>query len=267
MEDFGRAFARGRAAYPRLKLEPETFRRHLAPALVARRGEAGKELPIEDLYLACACAAGVKGAAAAFEAKYGEVMHRAVARVLPSPAEQEEVVQRARQLLLVGEEGRPPKIASYRGNGPLESWVAVVTIRLAVSQGRSDSAERRLRERAGVDAMGPDAETLLLKGELRREFEAAVRAALAGLERRARLVLKLYLVSGMSLAAIGTTFGVAQQTVSRWLAETRDNIVTDVQHRLADRLKIAREDLPSIARLVASQLDISISRLLGTQKT
>jgi RNA polymerase sigma-70 factor (ECF subfamily) len=267
MEDLGRAFARGRAAHPRLKLTAESFGRHLARSKEARRGRAAKELPIEDLYLACACTAGVKGAAASFEAKYGAIMHRAVARVLGSPAEQEEAIQRARQLLLVGDEGRPPRIATYVGDGPLESWVAVATLRLAVSQGRSETAERRLRERAAVDAMGPDPEMMLLKGEIRREFETAVRAVLNGLEKRARLVLKLYLVGGMSLAAIGKTFGVTQQTVSRWLAETRDGILTGVQLRLADRLKIAREDLPSIVRLVGSQLDISISRLLGTQKT
>jgi RNA polymerase sigma-70 factor, ECF subfamily len=267
MEDLGRAFARGRAAHPRLKLAPESFNRHLARLIDARRDRPAKELPIEDLYLACACANGVKGAAAAFEARYGRVMHRAVARVLTGAAEQEEVIQRARQLLLVGDDGRPPKITSYAGNGPLESWVAVATIRLAVSRGRSETAERRLRERAAADVVGPNPEVLLLKGEIRREFEAAVRAVLEGLEKRARLVLKLYLVGGMSLAAIGKTFGVTQQTVSRWLAEARARILDDVQRRLADRLKIAREDLPSIARLVASQLDVSLSRLLGTQKT
>jgi len=261
------AFARGQAAYPRLKLTPESFSRHLARSADLGRAGALEAGPVEDLYLACACATGVKGAAASFEAKYGSVMRRAVARVLSSPAEQEEVIQRARQLLLVGDESRPPKIATYAGNGPLESWVAVAAIRLAVSYGRTDTAERRLRERAAVDALGPDPEILLLKGEIRREFEAAVRAVLDGLEKRPRLVLKLYLVSGMSLAAIGKTFGVTQQTVSRWLAETRGHILDDVQRRLAERLKVSRDDLPSIVRLVASQLDISISRLLGTQKT
>jgi hypothetical protein len=48
------------------------------------------------------------------------------------------------------------------------------------------------------------------------------------------------------------------------LADARDQIFTDVQRTLADRLKIARDELPSLARLLSSQLDISISRLLGT---
>lgn len=220
-------------------------------------------MPVEDVFLACACAQGVKGAAAAFEARYGPVMHRAVSRVVASPAEREEIIQRARQIILVGDERMPPKIATYLGSGPLENWVAVATIRLAISQGRAESAERRLRARAEADAIGPDPEILLLKGEIRREFEAAVEAALVALDPRARLTLKLYLVSGMSLAAIGKTFGVTQQTVSRWLADTRAGVISEVQRRLQDRLKIARSDLSSFVRAVASQLDISISRLLN----
>ena len=265
MHEVDDAFARGRAAHPRLALARESFDRHLARSADGHRGRSTKSVPAEDLYLACACADGVKGAAAAFEARYSKVMRRAVARVVANPAEREDVVQRARQLLLVGDEARAPKIATYTGNGPLENWVAVAAIRLAISQGRSESAERRLRVRAGAGAIGTDPEVLLLKGEIRREFEAAVGGALKGLEKRARLMLKLYLVSGMTLAAIGKALGVTQPTVSRWLAEAREAIFKEVQRRLGERLKIARAEIPSFVRLVASQLDISISRLLGTQ--
>jgi len=265
MHELAPAFARGRAAHPRLHLTPESFFRQIDRSLKARPPVAPDDLSVEDLYLACACATGVKGAAAAFEARYAPIMRRVVARVMSSAAEQEEAVQHAREVLLTGDAGRPPRIATYLGRGPLESWVAVATLRLAVSQGRSDSAERRLRERAAVGALGPDAEALLLKREIRREFEVAVRKALEGLEKRARLVLRLYLVSGMSLPAIGKTMGVTHQSVSRWLADARDTIMTSVQRQLGDRLKIAREELPSLVRMIGSQLDISISRLLGKE--
>ena len=93
----------------------------------------------------------------------------------------------------------------------------------------------------------------------------AVKAAIGRLDDRARLVLRLWLVSGSTLANIGKAFGITQQTVSRWLADARDQILKDVQRNLSDCLKLARDELPSIARLISSQLDISISRILGKQ--
>jgi RNA polymerase sigma-70 factor, ECF subfamily len=267
MEDVGRAYARGRAAHPRLKLAADAFGRQYARAVRAQRQRAETSLAVEDLYLACACANGVAGAAAAFEARYSKILRRAVSRVLSNPAERDEVVQTARHVLLVGSANADPKIGMYTGQGPLEHWVAVAAIRLAISHGRAESAERRLRERVSDDALGGDPELLLVKGEIRQELQAAVKGALGRLDDRARLVLRLWLVSGSTLANIGKTFGVTQQTVSRWLADARDRILTDVQGTLADRLKIARDELPSFARLIGSQLDISISRLLGTQKT
>jgi len=98
-------------------------------------------------------------------------------------------------------------------------------------------------------------------------LEIAVKEALGRLEGRDRLVMRLWLVSGSTLAAIGKAFGVTQQTVSRWLADARDEILNDVQRTLAERLKIARDELPSVARLIQSQIDISISRLLGSKKS
>jgi RNA polymerase sigma-70 factor, ECF subfamily len=267
MDEAGQAWARGRAAHPRIKLPAEPFGQHYARAVEARRTRTDHGLAIEDLYLACACANGISGAAAVFEAKYGRIMRRAVSRVLVDPAEREEAVQAARQLLLVGTTGASARIGTYLGQGPLENWVAVAVTRLAISLGRAASAERRLLERVGNEALAGDPERLLLKGEIRRELEGAVKDALRRLEDRQRMVLRLWLVSGTTLAAIGKVFGVTQQSVSRWLADAREAILADVQRTLAERMKVAKDELPSFARLIQSQLDFSISRLLSTQKT
>jgi RNA polymerase sigma-70 factor (ECF subfamily) len=167
-------------------------------------------------------------------------------------------------VLLVCDAVGAPKISKYLGHGPLESWVAVTAIRVAVSFGRSESAERRLRDKAVADAAGGvDPEALAIKGELRRELEVAIEGALRRIEDRERLILRLYLVSGMTLAAIGKSFGVSQATVSRWLVKARESVLADVRRQLGERLQVPRGELASIARLVASQIDISISRLLG----
>ncbi|HXU03269.1 MAG TPA: sigma-70 family RNA polymerase sigma factor [Polyangia bacterium] len=256
--------ARGPAAYPGLDLPAEAFARCLARSVEGRGPASWETIAMEDLYLASACVAGVPGAAAAFERRYGRIIRRAVSRVLSSAADRDEAVQRTRQALLVGSAGVPPKIAQYLGHGSLESWVAVVAVRVAVSLGRSEGTERRVRDKAAAvltDSTNP--EILCMKSELRRELEAAIEEALGRLEDRARLVLRLYLVAGMTLTAIGKTLGVSQSTVSGLLARARRSLLARVRQHLATRLKTSKSDLASIARLVASQLDISISRVLA----
>jgi len=219
-------------------------------------------LPLEDLFLACACACEVPGAAEAFEAKLGRIVRRAVARVLPDAAEREDAEQRVRHHLLVRDAEGPPRIASYRGEGPLAGWVSVAAIRLAVSMGRSATAERRLRAKAAGEAAGANPELLLMKGELAKEFEAAVEDALGRLSDRERLILRLYLVSGMTLAQIGRSLGVTQQAVSRQLEKIRASVLADVRGRLRDRLAMPKAELASVIRMIASRLNVSISRLL-----
>jgi DNA-binding transcriptional regulator LsrR (DeoR family) len=102
-----------------------------------------------------------------------------------------------------------------------------------------------------------------MKGELRIAFESAVTDALGRLNPRERLVLRLFLVSGMTLEAIGKSLGVTRQAVSKTIARARDGIVSDVRISVEKSLKITKEDLSSLLRFVASQLDVSISRVLG----
>ncbi len=181
-------YARGRAAHPRVVVSEQAFGQHLARC--ANGGSPGNtaslaEIAAEDVYLACACAARVRGAAAAFEARYGRVIRRAVSRVLDTADERQEAEQRAWQHLL------------------------------------------------------------------------------AALKPRERLVMKLFLVSGMTLDAIGKSLGITRQAVSKTLARARETIVERVQASVQQTLKMTKEDLTSVLRYVASQLDVSISRVLG----
>ena len=62
-----------------------------------------------------------------------------------------------------------------------------------------------MREKAGAEAIGVSPEDLYMKAELRRALEPAVADALGRLAERDRLILRLYLVGGMTLHAIGRT--------------------------------------------------------------
>jgi RNA polymerase sigma-70 factor (ECF subfamily) len=262
------AYARGRTAHPDLDLDREVFARHLARFVPVEGGDAvTADRAIEDLYLACSCATGVDGAASYFERRFGKVIRNAVARVLATSADRDEAVQLTRGLLLVGSGAGPPKIASYSGQGPLENWVSVTAIRAAISFGRSGGTARQLRDRTvGEIAGAADPEHLFMKAEVRKQVEAAFEQALQGLEDRERLLFRLYLVSGMSMEDIGKTFGVAHQTVSRWLVKARKRVLKSVRSELTQRVPASKGDLRSLVRFVASDLNLSISRLLGPTK-
>jgi RNA polymerase sigma-70 factor (ECF subfamily) len=257
-------YARGHDANPRVVVNEQTFGRYLARCFRGDNAASLSDVAAEDLYLACACVDRVRGATAAFDRRFRPVIRRAVSRVLDTADERQEAEQRAWQHLLVGAGGVPPRIGQYLGRGPLEKWISVAAMRIAISFGRAESAERRLREKAIAEAAGVDPEAALMKGQLREAFEAAVTDALGRLKPRERLVLKLFLVSGMTLEAIGKSLGVTRQAVAKTLSRARESVVGEVEASVRDTLNISKEDLSSILRYVASQLDVSISRVLGT---
>jgi RNA polymerase sigma-70 factor (ECF subfamily) len=262
------AVARGRAAYPALPLDPINFVRHLARVLsrVAAEGQARLDaLELEDLYLAAACGAGVEGAVAGFEARCGARIRVVLGNAVRSPDLRAEVEQQVRNALLVGNTAEPPKIVGYNGQGPLDRWVAVVAQRQALTLLRKDATEQRAREGAAVEAAmtgSAQPELLYAKERYRADFEQAMKEALLVLSERDRMLLRLHLISGVALEQIGKMYGVSQATASRWLARAREAVSTEVTRLLRERLSVSRDEMASLAGLVASQMDISISRIL-----
>ena len=101
-----------------------------------------------------------------------------------------------------------------------------------------------------------------MKAELRDAVEPAITEALGRLGDRDRLILRLYLVSGLTTRAIGTSLGLSQPAVSKRLANVRANLLADIRDAVATRLKVPKDELSSLMRFVASQLDLSVSRAL-----
>ena len=254
----------GRAAHPKLAVSEAAFGRCLARAISGDGPQALEQLVAEDLYLACACAEAVRGASGTFESAFGSTIRRAVSRVVAANADRDEAEQRVRAHLLVDERGAGPAITKYTGRVPLARWIAVVAIRIAISLNRSESVERRLRDKAGAEAIGVSAEHLYMKAELRDAMEPAIGEALGRLSDRDRLILRLYLVGGLTTRAIGSSLGLSQPAVSKRLAKVREALLTDIRDAVAARLKVPKDELSSLLRFVASQLDVSISRALRT---
>ncbi len=214
----------------------------------------------DDLRLASAAARGDAAALREVDALIAAA-DPAVRRIDGAAAFVDEVRQAVRVRLLVG---APPRIAAYAGRGPLRAWIRIAATRIALDRkrggARAVSADEVLGELVGRE---PDAELRHLKTQYRVEFRDALTAALAALEARPRALLRLHYVDGVRLAAIGRLYGVHESTASRWLQQAADAVADDARRRLTARLSLSADTLDSVARMVRSQLDLSIARLLA----
>lgn len=258
--------ASARAAWPDLALPEATFLRYLAERTPAEGSllEALKGLHAADLYLACGCVEGLPLAHVALDTRFLPKVDAAVARVEGSGDGAAEVRQRLRERLLTPEEGRPPRIADYQGTGPLMAWLRAAAVRTALNLRRSARRRAHAEEEALVEGTvnGGNLELDYLRQRHRADFQAALAEALAALPARERTVLRLHFVEGLSLERIGAMYQTHKSTVSRWLARAREEVLSEVRRKLAERLQLSAEELQSLLRVVGSQLDASLSALL-----
>lgn len=236
-------------------------------AFVAERVPDGKPAEhLADLYLACACARGDRAALAAFDTRFLRDIERVIARYHLAPSERDELKQQLRHRLFVAD-GGPPKIAAYSGGGPLVAWVRTVCTRLVLDLVRRSHRElNRMRDdgdAALVDASGSDPELAYLKKLYAGEFKTAFGQALAELSARERLLLRFHYVDGLSTERIASLQSVHAVTVLRRLGRARDLLLRETRKRLRSRLQVSPSQLESIERLIRSDIQVSLSQVLG----
>jgi len=258
-----RLVAEGTTAWPSVALDGERFVSHLARSVAEGRDLAA--VHATDLFLACACAHGDRAALAALDEQFLAKLDRHIASVHAAPAFIDDVRQRLRELLFVGARDKP-KIADYSGHGPLLKWLRVVAIRTALNlrRGHAASAFADDFEPDVVDvaANGPDPELDYLKARCRAEFKTAFLAALGNLSAKERTAIRIHHLDGLTLEETARVCRVSRATVARWLAEARARILRDTQASLTERLRLNRQEMESVLRIIDSQFDVSIHRYL-----
>ncbi len=145
--------------------------------------------------------------------------------------------------------------------------MTVASQRTALMSLREHKAETRARNAAAAEpSPGGDLhpEDALMKERYRGDFQRALAEALERLPDRDRLLLKLHLVNGVSVEKVGQMFSVSQPTASRWLAAAREAVREDMKKTLGARLGTTSGEVSSLAGMVASQLELSISMVLKT---
>ena len=215
-----------------------------------------------DLVLAWALARGTADAVRRFDRELIAEIDAAARKIDRSPGFVDEARQIARIRLLVGDGETPPRIATYGARGPLRGWIGVAALRIALNLKRGAKRAHQEDVLADVVDREPDPELRHLRTLYRAELRDALAGALRALSDRARAVLRLRFVDGLELAQIGRLYGVHESTASRWIRQAIDDVSAGARRRLIEKLAVSPESLDSVARMVASNLDLSISRLL-----
>lgn len=251
---------RGRAAWPDVAVSAEVLAESLA-RLQQKDGRSTEDRldHASDLYLACACATGDRRALAAFDAHFLTRVDAFVARINPSSEFAAEVRQQLRTRLLVADGEPTPRIGDYAGQGALGAWVRMAATRIALDLSRASAVQLDPQRVPDLrDGVPPDVR--LLRKQYASEYQAALREAWAALTVRERSVLRLYFVDGSTAEEVGVVFHVHRATVTRWISAARQRILDLTLQVLGERLRLPRAELQSIAQLIRSELDLSISQ-------
>jgi len=239
-----------------VKGDPAAFALHAATC----RERGARPEHLGDLHLAWAAGRGDEVALRHLERLVAPDLTEAARRGDRAPEFVDEVRQALRIRLLVAEGGRV-RIDGYVGRGPLRGWVGVAALRVALNLRRA-AAPASADLLADLVSGEADPELRHLKTLYRAEFREALEGALAALPERERAVLRLTYVDGLRLAAVARLYQVHESTASRWASQAAAQVADDARRRLRKRLALSPSSLDSVARMVVSNLDLSIARIL-----
>jgi RNA polymerase sigma-70 factor (ECF subfamily) len=240
-----------------------------AHAFAARVPSAGQltayleSLRLEDLALACACAAGDGPAWEHFMREHRPALHRAADAIDPAGGTRDLADALYADLygLRGAGEARRSLFRYFHGRSSLATWLRAVLSQRHVDRLRTARRVEALPDEDSPAALAspaappdPDRDRLLAC------LGAALRWAVAALAPRDRLRLGCYYAQELTLARIGRLLGEHEATVSRHLARTRRDIREAVEARLRDPHGL---DDAGVAQCFAAAVDAPGSFDLG----
>lgn len=248
--------------WPGIAVTAEQLARELAARWVREDSSGRVDIApfAHELALAVACIAGDPTAVRYFHRDMFDRVDRVLSRLGLSAADADDVKQDVRAKLLLGT-GGDAKLAQYQGTGPLAQWVASVAGREALGSMR----KRRPTEAIADDdllAATDDPELAALHAQHRAQFKAAFQAAIGALEPRDRAVLRALVLDGRSVNDIAALYGIHRVTASRWVSEIRHALLSGTRKQLKRTLELDDASLDSAIRILDSNLELSLYRLL-----
>lgn len=247
-----------RRAWPDLAVPTEAFVAHLARHVGSLAALA--TVHVADLFLAFAVASHDRAALSIFEERYLSHVPDYVVRVRAGKHTVDEIVQKVREALVLGAEGKSPKILEYSGKGPLGGWLRVVASRTALNHVRASGPKT---ESLGDDAtFSGDPELAYVKEHTQALFQDAFRRVLAGLDANGRTILRLHYIEGLTMDQLSVLYKTPRSTIARRVAEARTAVLEATESLLRDEKRLSPSSIASVLRLAQSRLDVTMSRLL-----
>lgn len=257
--------AAARARWPAFAIDPARFaselvRRlgtELTPALLA-------VTRADDVYLAIAGQDAIRAAVDHIEEECSREVEIAARKLRATPDQADEIRGRLRQLLFTAEPDRAAALATFSGRGDLRGYVRVIATRELIRMINRGRKEVALDEDAVLADLGiiSDPEISAMRRRYGPDVDAALRAALTGIDERSRALLRYTMIDGWSTTRIGAAYGVHRGTVARWLADIRASLGERIRGELATRLALPADEVTSVVRMVQSRVEISFERLL-----
>lgn len=221
-------------------------------------------LALADLVLARACADHHAAALRSFERQFGPELDRALARSPGLGLSKSEFRQLALIRLFIHDPPHAAKIASYRGSGSLRAWLRVMVTRWIIDLARRPAAPSEPREAPellDVLADGQDPELDVLRQHYEPQLRDALATAIAGLAVRQRNLLRQRYIHELSVDALARLYDVHRSTLYVWLEQARVSLLQRARDALASKLPADR--LESVIRMMGSQLELSVQRVLS----
>lgn len=224
-------------------------------------------LHLDDLALACACAAGDEDAWTHFVTTYRPQLYRA-ADAMDATGSAHELVDGLYGDLFGArseDDTRQSLFRYFHGRSSLATWLRAVLSQRLVDRAR---ASRRLEPLPSDEAADAVSAPVVVPAPERSRFvrvmHEALMLVLGGLAAADRLRLGCYYAQQMTLARIGRLLGEHEATVSRQLARTRAAIRCGVEEHLRATHRLSNAEIEEcFASLVEDAGPLDLRQLLA----
>jgi RNA polymerase sigma-70 factor, ECF subfamily len=257
--DLDTAIVNARKTWPRIAVDPGAVRKHFQK-LCERNSRPLAHAA--DVYLAFAAGQGDPVAIAAIESLLRAQTPGALAHLRQPAAFNQDVQQKLLMRLFLRDKA---KIRTYVGNGPLRSWLVAATLRTALNMMERQHQEVSIDEGMPGKNRADDPELEHFRRRYAKPLKAALEDAIRALSPDERNVLRFYFLDGLTVEKIAALRGTHKATVSRLITKTRRALFEQVQRNFGQRFAHGQAEFESVIRLVQSELQVSLERVLSPE--
>jgi RNA polymerase sigma-70 factor (ECF subfamily) len=213
--------------------------------------------------MACACLEGNDVALATFEAEYTARLPALLGRLRLDEAVVEDLTSTVREKLFVTHGDGSPLIKDYSGRGALFAWLRSIAVHAALKLKRRAGRETDLGTAFELASPEANPELVYLKRRYAADFKGSLERAFRVITTRERNLLRQHYFDALTIDDLGVLYRVHRATAARWVADARKSVLKAVRADLMSNLALADNDVEALWASAQSDLEASISRLLG----